>query len=184
MKTNLFRFWDGLGSVEKCEILTIIILPLLVVSGIWISISIETEFNFTYYLAFKWLAIPMLIISVTLTFRNPSCFNVGNIALWKKLFYSVAFGFMLTLFGYPYMLLLNSVLPPQQEVVIEGKVVSKFTSGRLGETVGIVLDVKNNFNEPYQFAYSKEYGDQIKIGDYFSAKYKLGGLGFVYNWKR
>lgn len=148
-------------------------------------LSITTEFNQPFILGFKYLSLPMFILSAFIVFKWPHAFirRGGPLKTWKLALFSLLFGGLLTLFSGPYLSLANAVMPPQEKVIVQGRVTGKFKTGKYQRSRVVTLDTENDFGRPYKFYVSHNYFDRVRIGDIYKTTVNKGGLGFVYRWK-
>ena len=162
--------------------------PLLFIAyalgALYIIFSINTEVNLPYYLAFKYLTIPWLILSTIIVFIKPKLFmKPDEIKKWKQILLSLLLTGLMTLFSGPYVSMANALLPPQEKILIEGHIVSKCLTGKYHNIPEVVLDELNSRGEPYRFEIKRNDFENLRIGDQYSKVFTRGGLGFVYNWK-
>jgi len=148
-------------------------------------LSIRTEFNLPFDLAFKYLTVPFLAASVLFVLKRPELFfKSRDLEKWRQLLFAIMLGGFLTLISGPYVALANALLPPQRTIIVEGHIIEKFLAGKHGESSVIVLDTKNAYGKPYRFELSRKAYERTQIGDRYRNLLRQGGLGFVYKWRQ
>ncbi|MES0490295.1 MAG: hypothetical protein ABUK01_09905 [Leptospirales bacterium] len=99
------------------------------------------------------------------------------------------FGPMIAVISGPYVSFINALLPPQRSVLLKTKVVKKYIDKIFVQSTTlslpyIVIDYKDPFGENYKIQVQKDEFNKISIGDTIEKNYYIGGLGYIYYYKK
>jgi len=159
------------------------ILTILVLFAIIPLIFIEADFYETYYLTIKYLAIPILIIIFFFGIKYKEVFFYLDKS--NKRMFGTLFGIssMLLLFLGPYLLIINTLIPPQENVLIAGEIIDKTEQkgSRLYSDKRYLI-IKSD-NKEIKWRVSKIVFDSVSVGSYYYDIFTKGSLGISYKRK-
>lgn len=146
---------------------------------------IETVFNGGFYFSLRilWLPLAIVIFGVTAYCHKdlPRGRN-GKGPRWFPWVMAAVLYPLTLLMSWPYVLLVNALLPSRGPVTYAGPVIEKPLSGGRTTTYLIVLDDFHT-GEPITLAVSREAYDKIPLGMIVDQTFTIGGLGIPYNWR-
>jgi len=138
--------------------------------------SVENA-GFEFSMRILWLPIATMIFGVTWWCRKG--FTSGGWATWITAItlYPVAL-FM----AWPYVMVVNAILPSQGTVAYEGPVIYKVKRKFRGPASYSIVLGDIHSRELVSLMASREDYENIAIGRSINRSFTLGGFGFPYNW--
>lgn len=151
------------------------------IPSLFFIVTIETEFNASFFFAFKYLSLPISVIIIFLGAKYQHIiFYESNGRLFRSMMAFLAIPIAI-LMSVGYVSFFNAIIPPQETVCYKGIIKEKFISGASRKSYVIALDIDD---DERKFSVSEEEYNKIKLGQFYKIKMKKGGLGIVYktNW--
>lgn len=165
---------------DKIDLALGAIFVLYGIISLQIRFRYDTEFNAPYLFVFKYLTLPWLIVVAILFIK----FKVKFIEIIgtkpRTYFIVVIMVAYLTFFSVGYVLFLNTIIPPQTDILYSGKIKDKIISGSRSVSYVIELDTLNDEGEPIKLTMSEYEYNELSVGNYYERKLKKGGLGIIY----
>jgi len=145
--------------------------------------TIESTFNggFIFAVQSLWLSLALIVFGVAWwcrqSFKEIPGFH-GAPLLIAAILYP-----LLLLFSWPHVMALNAVLPSRGEVIYEGPVVKKWTSGKKNRISYIIVVRDRATQKDMKLHAPKWQFEQLSVGDTMRKSFTLGGLGIPYRWR-
>jgi hypothetical protein len=150
----------------------------LIISGIAPVFFYRTEFNVPYVLAFKYAAIPVLIISYTLAFFYMPKWKQTTGPIMRQIMPLLVSGLVVLFMG-GHLMAINALIGPQHERTIVGEIVDMNTSGGRSTTYTATVIDSNTLQTKELELTTREF-KTYRIGDIYERKWHEGSLGFLY----
>ncbi|SLM29342.1 membrane hypothetical protein [Desulfamplus magnetovallimortis] len=139
------------------------------------------QFNGEFYFAFKYLSLPIALISIWLSYK--ACKLIFPSRLYFFVLLSVGLTFMLLLATSLYVAPVNYYIGDHEEIALKGKIVRKKIVG--GRSKSRVVEVSSDqIPENLKFMVKERYYNSVNVGDVFKKKIKKGFLGIYYIERR
>ena len=139
----------------------------------------ESEFNEPYNLAFKYLSLPILILTFLLSKLLLPKWR-SEVGPFKANGFTLLSALLFILLSGGYVIAFNALIGKQTPIMIEGSVTNKSkTIGSKSTSYQISINDKNSGKEIKVESTEKEYKN-TEVGDTYSKKWVVGSLGLIY----
>lgn len=159
---NSLRTWSGIALL--------FIVPLILMSPHWFYWTDNSDLTF----AIKWLFLPCSAFAFWVMTRP---WVNQKMSKWERYLTVPALAFLLIVLLDGPILVLNAYLPPQTEVLIEGKMIEQSPSSNRSKARVILKDTQGNIHKwpVHGFVYA-----QLQLGQSIRLRLQRGGLGILF----
>ncbi len=158
---------------------------------VFYCVGISDVFKEGFYFCVKYLTAPYLIFSLVFLFKFKAVIFESKPTIIELFIFSLIIPFTLAFLSLPYILLLNTIIPPQKEIdcsgIVETKYISKQRFGRNSRPTKIYnllinlkrYDVERS-TDRVRLPLDKQEYNKFHAGDFYVEKFIRGGLGITY----
>ena len=167
----------------RIRLVTRVVLWIIVylTGGLLTTVSIDTPGDSGFSFAWRYLLLPIAVLSVHVGYRRPSRDETPEARPRRRALTAIAV-FVTLMIGTPgYVMLTNSVAADGEPVTVEGPIVEKWSRG--GRTTSYHLRIRDErTGRPVKLQVSYPDYKAATIGTRFSRTFFRGRLGLLYRW--